>query len=310
MPDVVTVCIATFRRPEGIRRLLQSLAALDLGPDGSDVPDVQVVVVDNDPAASALEALGPSPTGYRWPTTVLQEPVRGIPQARNRGVQVAVARGGYVAFVDDDEEVDRRWLTELLTVARRYDAAAVAGPVVPTLPDGTPTWVVRGRFFDRPRHETGAPVEHFATNNALLRTAVVEQLGGFDERLALTGGSDRELSDRVVAAGHVIRWADDAVVYESVPRDRVTLRWLLHRAWRLGNNIGARARMPGIGSSRAVMSAASVAVLRLGYGIGVTLSGTLRGAHVAAAGLRTVAAALGTLAGIAGLTYEEYARSG
>lgn len=306
MGEPVTVCVATFRRLEGLRGLLDSLDALAF--DG-EPPDLEIVVVDNDPPASALQELGPRPSGYRWPVAVLHEPEPGIPQARNAGLRAAAGRGGYVAFVDDDEEVSERWLAELLRVAREHDAAAVAGPVVARLPADAPDWVERGGFFDRRRHATGASVGYFATNNALVRTRVLEELGGFDPRLALTGGSDRELSDRIRGAGHTIRWADDAVVTESVPLERATLAWILRRGWRLGNNIGVRARMPGIGSPRAALAAAAFALARLGYGLLVAASGAVRGRHVAARGARTVAAALGTLAGIAGFTYEEYSNA-
>ena len=46
-PDV-SVCIATYRRPEGLRRLLESLEAQALPEDFS----VEIVVVDNDPPSA------------------------------------------------------------------------------------------------------------------------------------------------------------------------------------------------------------------------------------------------------------------
>ena len=55
---------------------------------------------------------------------------RGIPQARNAAVAVALERADFVAFIDDDEVPSPLWLAELLRLraelARRRDDPAGA----------------------------------------------------------------------------------------------------------------------------------------------------------------------------------------
>ena len=58
-----------------------------------------------------------------------------------------------------------------------------------------------------------------------MRTSALARLDAlFDERMALSGGSDVELFRRFAAQGHSIVWADEAVVFEWVPRSRANAR--------------------------------------------------------------------------------------
>ena len=82
-PDV-SVCIATFRRPEGLERLLTSLAGLAL-PAGLLV---ELVVVDNDPAGSA-EATVRRFAGRPHPVHYQVEPRPNVSHARNTSVTTA-----------------------------------------------------------------------------------------------------------------------------------------------------------------------------------------------------------------------------
>jgi len=40
----VAICAITFRRPEGLRRLLQAISALTFQ---TDPPEIEIVIVDN-----------------------------------------------------------------------------------------------------------------------------------------------------------------------------------------------------------------------------------------------------------------------
>ena len=83
-------------RPEQLRRCVRGLTELDH-------PDYEVIVVDNRRAGAEPVEL----PGVR----VVRETRPGISAARNRGL--AEANGRFVAFTDDDVEVDRRWLRAL-----------------------------------------------------------------------------------------------------------------------------------------------------------------------------------------------------
>src|SRR5690606_38693057 len=67
--------------------------------------------------------------------------------------------------------------------------------------------------------------------NLLLTRRGAERAGEplFDPRLALSGGEDQELLGRLVARGGVAVWCDEAVIHETEPAARQTLRWILRR---------------------------------------------------------------------------------
>jgi hypothetical protein len=127
----------------------------------------------------------------------------------------------------------------------------------------------------------------------------------FDERMALSGGSDVEFFRRVAAAGHSIVWCGEAVVHECVPESRLTLRWLLQRDFRFGA-ISARLERRGKTSLLRTSRMLLHAVWCLAKGLlGLPLA-ALHGRARAAWSLDLAAVGAGRLWGLFGFEYEEY----
>ena len=118
MTPAVSIIIPTFRRPERAVEAARSALAQTCSAD------FEIVLVDNDPAGSAMAPLR-ALTDPR--VTVVHEPRAGVANARNAGLRVA--RGEMIAFLDDDEIAPPGWLAELLRVQRRSGADVVFGPV-------------------------------------------------------------------------------------------------------------------------------------------------------------------------------------
>lgn len=297
----VAVCVATMHRPVGLGALLASLADLEVPPDVL----LRVVVVDNDAHGSARAVVEEWREKIPGDLLFVVEETRGIPYARNRGVSAAVDCD-WIAFVDDDEVVDPRWLVELLRVARAYGADIVTGTVLPRFVEPPPTWVTKGRFFERTRRATGTVIPHARTSNALVATRLLTgSPAPFSERLALTGGSDTHFFQRVRLAGARIVWADDAVVTEAVPASRVHPRWLLQREYRRGNTRSLCLRDLEDSPRRRAKRVAAAGV-HVATGVGIVMSSTLRGRVALLHGARRIAFGLGLLTGLFGSGYQEY----
>jgi succinoglycan biosynthesis protein ExoM len=221
----VSVCVATFRRPERLHLLLQDLRRQQRLPE-------QVVVVDNDASGSARAVV----QCYRAtsPSFVVDydiQPDRSIAKTRNRSV--ALARGDWLAFIDDDERAPETWLSQLLDAASAYAADGVLGPVEPQIPAAAPAWIRRGRFYDFPHQRTGAvvPLNRMRFGNVLLRHASLRtQPGPFDCRYGLATGEDGDLLVRLARNGARIVWCDSACVIEPIEPERLRLDWLMRRA--------------------------------------------------------------------------------
>ena len=91
----VTVVLPTFRRPEGLARVLRSLA-------NQQNPGVEwdLLVVDNDEGAEASAVFEMSRHRLPVAAALVHEPARGATRARNAGIERAT--GDVIAFVDDD----------------------------------------------------------------------------------------------------------------------------------------------------------------------------------------------------------------
>ncbi len=234
MAPAISVCIATYRRREGLARLLASLADLEL-PDGVEI---EIVVVDNDAEGSATPVLdawsGPHPMRS------LQDPWKNLSHVRNRAVEAA--RGEWVAFIDDDEVADPAWLAAYWSCIALEDCEGWFGPVVTVMePGGTP-WIDPQRFFQRPRHVTGtsAALSDVRTANGFVRRDLVAA-HRFDPAYGTPGDAaeDREFFGRLMAAGARFRWCDEASVTEFVTADRRSMAWITHRAL-MGGRLTAR----------------------------------------------------------------------
>ena len=324
LPDLrndIVVIVPTVGDGRRLDRCLRSLRAIDHPRLHS------IVVVDNSRDRSASSWVDPTSAQPR--ESVVHEPEPGIPFARNAGLRMAVESGAsFMACVDDDEEVSPQWFDQLVGAAERFRAQVVGGPVVPVAGPQARSWLHESGFFDRPRAATGTdltsamkPPSHLqqllmrlrgatrlpviATNNSLVSVNLAQQLGGFDERLRHTGGSDREFFERVADEGATMVWCDEAVVYEHIPAERQRVGWLLQRSFRYGNNAAILARRRRVGR----LDLLAFCVLSVAYGL---VSGVLRlprGRAGVLASARVVARGLGGILGLAGLRYEEYRRS-
>ncbi len=302
--STVSLCIATYRRPERLQALLEDLARQTRLPD-------EVVVVDNDAAESARNVVdGRLRAGAPFPIRYATQPIKNISLTRNKTVELA--GGDWLAFVDDDERAPAEWLAQLLSAAAVFAADGVLGPVDPVVPSSAPAWIRRGRFYNFPRMRTGEtiPPNQLRFGNVLLRAALL-RLGGlsFDPALGLTGGEDGDLLSRLVQRGARIVWCDEAVVHEPVESSRLSLTWLLRRALSGGQDF-ARHTLEGrygelsmprrtVFFLRALLQALAAAVFAL-------LVWPL-GRHHAVRWLTTVSANVGKLTMLWGWRYREYA---
>jgi len=144
-------------------------------------PDIEVIVVDDDSRPAFV------PETDQRIRVVRRDRSNGVCAARNAGLQAA--RGEWIAFLDDDDEVLPRFVESALqaalestlpapiSVLAAIEVSDEAGAAVevrrpPTLPLGADY------------HMESCPGSSFQVHNTLLvRTALLRSLGGWDEAL-------------------------------------------------------------------------------------------------------------------------------
>lgn len=222
----ICVCVCTFRRPEYLRRLLSKLEGQCTG----EALDYSIVIVDNDVSESARPVVEAFSHRARVTCRYHVEPNQNISLARNKAIENA--SGDSVAFIDDDEFPDERWLLNLTTALTRYNADGVLGPVLPVYDEQPPKWVSRGRFFERQTHPTGHVLswENTRTGNALLKREVFSLDHEWFDPIFGSGGEDRDFFRRKIERGLAFVWCNEAPVFETVPSIRWKRTVLLKRA--------------------------------------------------------------------------------
>lgn len=136
---------------------------------------------------------------------------------------------------------ETEWLVRLVDAWRRSGAQLVGGPVgVAPPPDDATAWqrLMNASLAARAERKFRLTAEAAArggrytivTNNWLCDLRWLRATGlRFDENLLMTGGSDTAFCRAAVAAGCRKAWAADAIVHETIPADRLTARYQLHR---------------------------------------------------------------------------------
>jgi succinoglycan biosynthesis protein ExoM len=254
---LIDVCVCTYRRQE-LEDTLRSLAAMELPPHVL----VSVIVADNDDWPSAEEPVAALAEEMPFEVVYVHAPTSNISLARNACLEQAT--GDFIAFVDDDEEVSRNWLVELIATAERTGADAVLGPVQSIYSSVAPRWMQRGDFHSTmPVWVKGKIRTGYTCNVLLRRTSPHVEGRRFNLARGRTGGEDTEYFTNMRRAGGVIAFAPDARVYERVPDNRARFSWLLKRRFRVGQTHG---RLLGEArDTRRIVPQVGLAAAKAGY---------------------------------------------
>lgn len=232
----ILISVATCNRNNSLLELIDSFERM------SCIPDIRfsVCIVDNSFDGFAVSVYQDILDRYSFTIKYVHCKTKGIPFARNCALKYAIDnKYDAIAFVDDDEVVSPCWLHEHCSHYKKFypDVKAVYGPIFADFSDKIPSWLPQELYCRDKKLSTGSVLRFATTGNVFLDLAfVAENDLFFDERMALTGGSDTEFFFRFVRYGGIIHWCNEAGVTESVPVERMTLRWLAKRYFRYGSS--------------------------------------------------------------------------
>lgn len=209
----------------GRELLLAGLEAVDR----LDYRPLAVVVVDNgsaDGSAGAVTARFPAVHLLREPTN------RGVAGGRNIGLRWVLDQLeiGHLVFIDNDTLVEPATVRELVAAARSDPRIGLVAPKAfrnrrdPHLLSagglsfnpytGAIRDVARGET-DRGQHDVARDIQACPGFAFLVRRAVFERIGGFDETFNPYGWEDVDFSLRAGRAGFRLVYAPRAVVYHA-----------------------------------------------------------------------------------------------
>lgn len=200
----------------------------------------EIIVVDNHPDQLARGLVESLSADTSVDLVYLADARRNISIVRNKGI--AAAKGRYVAFIDDDEAPQSRWLAELTACLDRTGADAAFGPKLPEFEGGrAPDWDPQGwRYtldFQMPQdaeiHMFGRLRKRgkgLGSGNAAFRVATC--LSGpepFSVAFGDANGEDTQLLFRLAMEGRRFVWCPKAVVREFIETSRARPDYMITR---------------------------------------------------------------------------------
>lgn len=224
----VSVIIPTFRRNDGFLRAAISVFEQDR------LHNIELIAVDNSPEGAAialfkqLETYAPIP--FRW----THEPRPGVSHARNAAL--LIARGDYIAWLDDDQKAPADWVKSMMRVAHAADADCVFGPVAAHAADSSPHKRLHEMLYTRSGPERSGRIKKpFGIGNSLMRReAMLARIAPFDIAANETGGEDDRLFAQALKQGVTFGWCAEASVDEFIDPRRLKLSQALKRAFAYG----------------------------------------------------------------------------
>jgi GT2 family glycosyltransferase len=238
-----SVVIPTHNRPKQVSALVRTVLESEYPSDR-----YEIIVVDNAPSTDETERLIEQNFGLIAQVVYAREDRPGGSHARNRGL--ALAKGEIVVYADDDELVDRYWLTEMVSgFGLSCGIACVTGLVLPMeLETQSQGWFeqfggyCKGRYdrqiFNLTTHRSDNPLYPYnlgsfgSGGSMAFRRSILCELGGFDLALGpgtpALGGEDLDALLRVILAGHALMYTPAAIVRHPPYREYALLRDQLH----------------------------------------------------------------------------------
>ena len=236
-PPEVSVVVATYNRCEVLRGTLESLMNQD-----RSACEYEVIVVDNnstDQTRRMIEDLR-NAAGYR---NLLYsfESNQGVSHARNNGI--SIARGGIIAFTDDDIRPTRNWISSILKAFKEFpEADCIGGKVLPNPGTKFPSWLTNEYWTPLALLDLGDGSKQLDVRtgaglvaaNLVVRASVFGEVGLFRselQRLKDSIGSleDHEFQLRLSDAKKCLMYIPELVVYAHVLEERLSKAY--HRRW-------------------------------------------------------------------------------
>jgi cellulose synthase/poly-beta-1,6-N-acetylglucosamine synthase-like glycosyltransferase len=212
----ISIIVAAYNSQDTIEECLRSILAQNYPADA-----VEVIVMDGGSKDNTVKI------AEQFPIKVLSIRIN-CPAAYNYAQKIAAYP--VLGFVDADAKVEVDWLRKLVSHLEEPNVAGVSGSIE-TWNQSNP-WARSIGYELKTRYgRIGKYTGRIATMNLLLKKAVIEEAGGWDEKLP--SQYDTDLGFRISAKGYKIAYEPSAVCFHF---NRPTLRAFYRQQLQYGKN--------------------------------------------------------------------------
>ncbi len=186
----LSIVICTYNRSSFLREGLEAIVQQRLA--FLDVP-IELIVLDNNSSDDTSYVVEEFQNEFSSISLVYYlEKQQGLSYSRNRAIQIA--KGKFIAFLDDDAVVNKNWLTSLLHGINNIDAQVFGGPIYPRFEISCPNWIDSNYFIRKFKKKNGylyglSEIKGFAGGNVCFKKDVFDQIGYFDTSIGMIGNT-------------------------------------------------------------------------------------------------------------------------
>jgi glucosyl-dolichyl phosphate glucuronosyltransferase len=204
-----------------------------------------VLVIDNASTDSTADVVDAHRSRQLLPgLRRVREDEQGLTPARRRGVRETSAP--WIAFVDDDNLLEPRWLDAIAHTIRLHPhAGAIGGRVVLDWEQPPPDFFKRFGFCfaEQEPSEVTCELGSLVGAGMVVRREALVKCGWLERPLLadrvgkrLVSGGDVEMAKRIWGAGYALWFTPEAVLRHRIPRDRISWRYLFRVNYGLGGS--------------------------------------------------------------------------
>lgn len=214
----VSVVVLVYNGLELTRRCLDSIAA------NSHYPNLELILVDNaSPQTEVRDLLVAFAKDRPWVKLVLNDRNLGFSGGNNAGLRVAT--GDYMVLLNNDTQVTRGWIFDMLRHFRRDPGIGMVGPVTNNIGnearieiayDGHEAMCAASRLYVEARRGRTMPSDTVAFFCVMFSRAVFEAVGELDEIFGIGMFEDDDYCRRTRGAGFKVVIADDVFIHHEL----------------------------------------------------------------------------------------------
>lgn len=227
------ICICASNRPFLLKRTLYSLSKLYK----PSYINLYVVIIDNNIYFNNRSIIEKFNNKSFFKLIYKYELKNGIVNSRNKFIDYILGtkkKIDFVGFVDDDCEVDKRWLINHMKSFKEHSHISIS-----TGPQLTNKSNSLGKTFynllNKNLYRKFKTTRWAATNNVIIRFEVLKKTKiKFDLFLNNIGGSDQLFFTKLNKRNYKIIWNTNAKVYENLNQKKLDFNWFFKRSLRYG----------------------------------------------------------------------------
>ncbi len=239
-----SLILCTYNRAESLAETLRSINAQVVPAEFRG----EILVVDNNSKDKTRQAVEFFAGMSRWPVRYIFEVKQGLSHARNAGI--LAARGDVLGFLDDDVLVEPGWMAAMDKLFRETDADMAGGKILRRWDCKAPDWYTEevggpliGQDYGSERKSDFRKGQYLIGASMAFRKSIFDKTGLFSVELgrkgnSLIGGEDKDIFERVSAAGGKIYYEPAAVIHHRVEQERLTKDYMRRWFYAIGQTAG------------------------------------------------------------------------